>query len=505
MYEAKYFMGVDTGTQSVRVVVTDISGNVVAANEQAYQTVYPKPGRAEQKPQDWWSCFNEAVKQVTDHLSMGVRYSIVGISVCSTSSTVIPIDADGKPLQDAIMWMDTRAVEEMEICNATHHPCLKYCGGEESVEWMIPKVLWIKRHKPEIYAKAYKIIEQLDWMNYKLTGGTLATSICQAACKWNYVDGHGGWQKDFFEQIGLEDYEDILVTDVKKVGEPIGKIDRDFAEKYDLNPEMLVVEGGIDAHIGMLGMGVSKPGRLAMIMGTSFVQLCFSKEQKELSGIWGPYINPIVPGLAILEGGQISAGSIVKWYLKEWGFDKLDNPYTAVNEMIKDIPPGSDGLVALDFFQGNRTPYKDPNAKGVIYGLTLSHTKAHIYRALIESVALGTKNIIDNFDKQGEKIDMIVGCGGVTKDATWMQIIADATGKPIIVTVDPSAGGLGCCIVAAVGTGIYQSFDEATDGMVQMAYTVEPDMDAHAQYEKVFKKYQKLYANLKDMMHEKAE
>lgn len=173
--------------------------------------------------------------------------------------------------------------------------------------------------------------------------------------------------------------------------------------------------------------------------------------------------------------------------------------------MIKDIPPGSDGLVALDFFQGNRTPYKDPNAKGVIYGLTLSHTKAHIYRALIESVALGTKNIIDNFDKQGEKIDMIVGCGGVTKDATWMQIIADATGKPIIVTVDPSAGGLGCCIVAAVGTGIYQSFDEATDGMVQMAYTVEPDMDAHVQYEKVFKKYQKLYANLKDMMHEKAE
>lgn len=502
MNEAKYFMGVDTGTQSVRVVVTDISGNALVASEKPYKTFYPQPGRAEQKPEDWWSCFNEAVKEVTDRLSMGVRYSIEGISVCSTSSTVVPIDQNGTPLQDAIMWMDTRAIKEMEICNATNHPYLKYCGGAESVEWMIPKVLWIKRNQPDIYKKSYKIIEQLDWFNYKLTGGKLATSICQAACKWNYIDGHGGWQSDFFEQIGLEDYADILVTDVKQVGEPLGKISHEFAEKYDLNPDMLVIEGGIDAHIGMLGMGVSKPGRLAMIMGTSFVQLCFSKEQKELSGIWGPYINPVVPGLNILEGGQISAGSIVKWYMKEWGFDKMDHPYEAIADMLKDTKPGANGLVALDFFQGNRTPYKDPNAKGVIYGLTLSHTKADIYRSLIESVAMGTKNIIDNFEKQGEPIDMIVGCGGVTKDSNWMQIIADATGKPIIVTVDPSAGGLGCCIVASVGTGTYDSFDDATEGMVKMAYTVEPNPENYAAYEKVFKKYTELYDNLKNMMND---
>jgi ribulokinase len=382
---------------------------------------------------------------------------------------------------------------------------LKYCGGAESVEWMIPKVLWIKRNQSDVYQKAYKIIEQLDWFNYKLTGGKLATSICQAACKWNYIDGHGGWQKDFFEQIGLEDYEDILVTDVKQVGEPLGKIDHEFAEKYDLNPEMQVIEGGIDAHIGMLGLGVSKPGRLAMIMGTSFVQLCFSKEEKELEGIWGPYLNPVVPGLNILEGGQISAGSIVKWYMKQWGFDKMDRPYEAIAEMLKSTKPGANGLVALDFFQGNRTPYKDPNAKGVIYGLTLSHTKADIYRALIESVAMGTKNIIDNFEKQGVPIDMIVGCGGVTKDKNWMQIIADATGKPIIVTVDPSAGGLGCCIVAAVGTQTYASFDEATEGMVKMAYTVEPNPDNYPAYEALFKRYTELYSHLKDMMNDEEE
>lgn len=501
MYEAQYFMGIDTGTQSVRVVVADISGNIVASDEQVYETYYPKPGWAEQKPADWWACFNQAVKNVTEKLSMGIRYSIKSVSVCSTSSTVVPIDHDGNPLMDAIMWMDTRAVKEMETINATNDPILEYCGGEDSVEWMIPKTLWIKNNKPEIYNNAYKIIEQLDWMNYMLCGN-FATSICQASCKWNYVPCEGGWNGDFFNKIGLDDWEEKLVTDVKRLGEPLGKIRPEFAEKYDLNPDMLVVQGGIDAHIGMLGLGVAKPGKLAMIMGTSFVQLAFadSEEKMKLEGIWGPYNEPVVPGAWLLEGGQISAGSIVKWFMREFEIDKKDNPYGYLADLLKDTKPGANGLVALDFFQGNRTPYKDPNAKGVIYGLTLSHTKADIYRALIESVALGTKNIIDNFEKQGCPVNVIVGCGGVTKDSNWMQIIADATGKPIVVTVDPSAGALGCTIVAAVGAQAYPDFDTATKGMVKEAYTVTPDPAVYDDYQQVFNTYVELYEELKDTM-----
>ena len=501
MYEAQYFMGVDTGTQSVRVVVADISGNIVASDEQVYETYYPQPGWAEQKPADWWSCFNKAVENVTKNLSMGIRYSIKSISVCSTSSTVLAVDEQGNPMMDAIMWMDTRAVKEMEKINATADPVLEYCGGEDSVEWMIPKTLWIKNNKPEIYKDSYKIIEQLDWMNYQLCG-TFATSICQAACKWNYVSCEGGWNSAFFKKIGLDDYEEKLVTDVRRLGEELGRIDPAFAEKYDLNPDMMVVQGGIDAHIGMLGLGVARPGKMAMIMGTSFVQLAFANadEKLKLDGIWGPYNEPVVPNAWLLEGGQISAGSIVKWFMREFDLNKMENPYAYMNEQVEKIAPGSDGLVALDFFQGNRTPYKDPNAKGVIYGLTLSHTNAHIYRALLESVALGTKNIIDNFEKQGCPVDMVVGCGGVTKDATWMQIIADATGKPIIVTVDPSAGALGCTIVAAVGAKAYPDFEQATKGMVKEAYTVTPNPDVYDDYQKVFDTYVELYEELKGTM-----
>ncbi len=499
MKTAKYFMGVDTGTQSVRVIVTDRCGNVISGDEQVYETFYPQAGWAEQKPADWWDCFNEAPKNVMGGLSQEIRHNIEAVSVCSTSSTVLPVDEQGKPLADAIMWMDTRAKEEMKVVNDTKHPILEYSGGEDSVEWMIPKVLWIKNNKQEIYAKSFKIIEQLDWMNHQLCG-KYATSICNATCKWNYVECEGGWNGEFFNAIGLEDYEEKLVLDVKHVGEFIGIINRELADQYDVNPNMKVIQGGIDAHIGMLGLGVAKEGKLAMIMGTSFVQLAFSEKKLNLGGIWGPYNNAIVPDKWLLEGGQISAGSIIKWFMREFDLLEHENPYAYMNELVSKIPAGSEGLVALDFFQGNRTPYKDPNAKGIIYGLTLSHTKAHIYRALLESVALGTKNIIDNFEAQGCPIDIIVGCGGVTKDVTWMQIISDVTGKPIVVTEDASASVLGCAIVAAVGSGVYESFDDATKGMVKEAYSVEPNKELYPTYQKVFNIYTEIYENLKDTM-----
>ena len=499
MKQANYFMGIDLGTQSVRVVVADMSGNVVVSDEQAYETLYPQAGWAEQRPADWWRCLNTAVANVTDKLSIGLRYSISAISVCATSPTIIPVDENGEALTNAIMWMDNRAVKETELVNATHHPILDYCGGEDSVEWTIPKMLWIKNNQPEIYQKSYKIIEQLDYINHKLCG-KFTNSVCQAACKAHYVACEGGWSDDFFNQAGLEDYKDKMILDVTRVGDVLGTINKDFAEKYDLNPEMLVVQGGIDAHIGMLGLGVDRAGKMAMIMGTSFVQLCFSEQKLQLDGLWGPYDAPIIPDAWLLEGGQTSAGSIVKWYMREFGVDKMDNPYAYMNEQIEGIAPGADGLVALDFFQGNRTPYKDANAKGVIYGLTLSHTKAHIYRALLESVAFGTKNIIDSFEQNGSPVNTIVGCSGVTKDKVWMQIISDVTGKPIVVTEDAGASALGCAIVASVGSKAYTNFEEATRGMVKEAYVVEPNPETHAVYEGIFEKYVEIYHQLKGTM-----
>lgn len=149
--------------------------------------------------------------------------------------------------------MDNRAVDQADRINATKHPVLKYCGDADSPEWMIPKVLWIKENQKDIYNRSYKIIEQLDYLNYKLCG-VLSSSICQATCKWNYVESEGGYQKDFMEAIGLEDYEEKMVTRVDKIGTYLGKISPEFAREFVLNPDMIIVQGGVDAHMAMFGL-----------------------------------------------------------------------------------------------------------------------------------------------------------------------------------------------------------------------------------------------------------
>ena len=493
---SKYFMGVDAGTHGVRVGITDDQGQFIAMHEVEHPTEYPVPGRAEQNAEHWWVGLKEALRDCLNEITEEQRKNIVSGCVCATSSTVVPVNEDINPLSPAILWMDNRAVDQADRINATKHPVLRYCGDADSPEWMIPKVLWIKENQKDIYNRSYKIIEQLDYLNYKLCG-VLSSSICQATCKWNYVESEGGYQKDFMEAIGLEDYEEKMVTRVDKIGTYLGKISPEFAREFDLNPDMIIVQGGVDAHMAMFGLNVIVPNKIGVIMGTSFVHLCLAEEKKEYKGIWGPYDGAVIDKLWLLEGGQISAASVLDWYQNN--FYQGDS-YETIIRQAEEIPIGCDGLVALDFFQGNRTPYKTARAKGVYYGLKLTHTKAHLYRALLEAVAFGTANIIKNFDDQGYPVNTLIGCGGVTKNRLWMQIISDVTGKPIIVNKELQAGVLGCGVVAAASALYEGDFQKAADEMVHTDVKIEPNMENPKKYEKIFTKYLKLYENLAEMM-----
>lgn len=498
----EYFMGIDTGTQGVRIGICNKNGDMITSHQKLWKTIYPEIGWAEQNPLDWWEAISETLSDCMKDLTQEQRQSIAACCVCSTSSTVFAIDKAGEPLMNAMMWMDSRSKDEMKRINAGKHPVLNYCGNETSFEWMIPKALWIKKHQREIYDSCDKLVEQLDWINYKLCG-TLSSSICNITCKWNYVSSLGGYQRDFFEEIGFEDYEDKLVTRVHKIGEVLGKVRIDIAEKYGISQDMLIVQGGIDAHMAMFGLDVLKPGKLGIIMGTSFVHLCLSEDKPDIKGIWGPYDSAVVDGLWLLEGGQISASGLVNWFLENFHIEEQEgNPYTKLMESAARMPIGADGLTVLDFFQGNRTPYKDVHAKGVIYGLNMKHTWEHIYRAVIEAVAFGTNNIIQNFEEQGYPVNSITACGGVTKDQVWMQIISDVTGKEIIINRDLQAGVLGCCVAAASGSGCYTDLDTAAANMVKPRLVIKPNSENHEKYMIPFKRYLKLYDNLKDMMHE---
>ena len=486
----------------MRIGISDTRGKLVFEKEQKWETEFPKVGWAEQNPLNWWEAVNGIFEQIAHTLDSEIRQNIRACCVCATSTTAIPVDQEGRPLMNAMMWMDARSRKEMQEINDTGHPVLDYCGKETSFEWMIPKALWIKRHRKDIYDVCYRIVDQLDWMNYQLCG-EWSSSICNTTCKWNYVSSMGGYQRDFFEQIGFEDYEEKLTMRVDKIGDPVGTIRPELCEKYGFSREMQIVQGGIDAHMAMFGLDVLKPGKLGVIMGTSFVHLCLSDEKPDMKGIWGPYDGAVLDNMWLLEGGQISASGLVNWFRHNFHIPEKDgNPYGNLLGIPDEIPIGADGVTVLDFFQGNRTPYKDAMAKGVIFGLNIKHTWKHIYRAVLESVSYGTQNIIRNFEEQGYPVESITACGGVTKDRRWLQMISDVTGKPIIVNENIQAGVLGCCVVAASKGRFYDDFQSAAAHMIKPKFIVEPDMQNHEEYQPYFHKYLELYESLKNLMHQ---
>ena len=205
MNNSKIFLCADFGTQGVRVGFIDEKGMLISVAEEAYPLLYPCVGCVEQNTEDWFAAFVRAQKKAARQLSENQKKAVASVCICATSSTVIPIDKQGKPLANAVMWMDCRASKQADRINATKDEVLKFCGGESSAEWLIAKVLWIKENKPELYKQTWKFVEQLDWINYLLTD-KLAASECNAVCKGHYVSKLGGWKNDFFESIGFADY-----------------------------------------------------------------------------------------------------------------------------------------------------------------------------------------------------------------------------------------------------------------------------------------------------------
>ena len=490
------FLTSDFGTQGCRVGVADMEGNLLATKEEKYPIHYPKPGYAVQNSDHWWSSFKVAAVEVLETIGAEARSRVRAIAICATSSSVVPVDEEGEALADAMMWMDVRSKGVATRINETRHPVLSHCGDAVSPEWFIPKLLWIKENERDLYDRAHLIVEQQDLINFRLTG-TWAASKVQAVCKWNYVDG-AGFDDDYMGLIGLEDYRDKIICNVLPMGAVIGNMREELASELGID-SIPVVQGGIDAHIGTVGMGVVKPGILGANMGTSFVQLIFTDVDKPVTGVWGPYTGAMIPGLTLLEGGQISAGSLVKWYQSIFDIQGSE-AFDIMREEVKGIPIGADGLIALDFFQGNRTPYKDSYSKGALFGLTLNHDRAHIHRALMEAVALGFKNIIVNFEKQGVPVNKVICTGGVTFDKVWMKILADATGKPFVINENTNYGTLlGPAMLAATGVGAFRDLEDAADHMVHRKEQVDPDLSVFAEYERLFRIYCELYEKTKGL------
>ncbi|TGD41758.1 carbohydrate kinase [Pseudotabrizicola sediminis] len=491
-----YVIGIDGGTEGLRAHVVDLDGRSIGIGKASYATQYPAPAQAEQAPDDWWQAAADAVRAALAAASVGAD-QIIALAADTTSCTVVACTADGMPLRSALLWMDVRAHREADEVAACGDPALRINGGgggPVSPEWMIPKALWIKRHQPEIYARADRICEYQDWLNYRLTGRWCA-SRNNISMRWHWQRDHGGWPAQMLARLDLADLMAKWPATIVGPGEVIDGLSAQAAAHLGLRVGTLVVQGGADAFIGMIGLGVNEPGDLALITGSSHLHLGIALRPAHARGVWGTYSDCVYPGKQVIEGGQTSTGSVIAWFKRNFA-EHMD--FDTLNATAAALQPGAEGLLAVDHFQGNRTPHTDALARGAITGLTLKHTPAHIYRALVESVCFGTRMIVDSFGDAFEPRRIVVA-GGATRSEFWLQVHADTLGVPLTLTQETEACALGSAILAATGAGRFDCIEDGCAAMVRVARTITPDAAAHAAYAPIYDRYRAAYDALKPL------
>lgn len=499
-------MGIDAGTESVRVGLFDLQGNEIAFGATEYKTYHPQPGWAEQDPHEWWSALVSSTHKAMQQANAS-KEQIIGISLDATACSVVMCKEDGTPLNRALIWMDVRATEEAAFIASTNDDALKYNGyGNVSAEWMPCKALWLKKHDAENYHKADKILEFADWYMFKLTGRWMA-NICNTTTRWYYNREEGGWPRGFYEKIGLGDLLDKFPQEVNDLGVHVGGLCKQAAEELGLREGTPVGQGGVDAFVGLIGLGVVKPGRLGLITGSSHLLLGLTETSIHAKGVFGSFPDAIVPGLKMVEGGQVSTGSIIKWFrsnfcrdLEEVAKAKGVSVYDLLTEKASQLPPGSDGLLVLDYWQGNRTPFVDPNVRGMIYGLSLKHGREHIFRAIMEGIAYGTEHIIQTFKQNGFEASELYLAGGASNNPLYMQIHADVSNTVINVPEVAQAPSLGSAILASVAAGAYKSIPEAAENMVRYKTRIEPNPENHEKYKALSQQYQLAHPQFGDWM-----
>jgi len=276
---------------------------------------------------------------------------------------------------------------------------------------MIPKALWLARHEPEVFRAAHTVCEYQDFLTWRLTGRR-AASLNNVSIRWHYRADAGGWPDSLLDRLNLSELRAKWPAEVLAPGAVVGPLTPQAAEHLGLAETVLVVQGGADALIGMVGLAVAKPGQLALITGSSHLQFAVGTGTAHVPGLWGTYQDAVYPGRTILEGGQTSTGSIIAWLRRLTG-DALD--LDALNAAAARLEPGADGLLVLDHFQGNRTPYTDPLSRGAITGLSLHHTAAHLFRAMLEGIGFGTRAIIGRMAEAGCGAAEITAGGGAAR------------------------------------------------------------------------------------------
>jgi L-ribulokinase len=532
---AKYAIGVDFGTESGRAVLVDAAdGRELAAAVHPYANgvideklpgsdVRLPPEWALQDPNDYLEVFRIAVPKA---LAAGKvkPEDVIGIGIDFTACTMLPVKIDGTPLcfmpewrQNphawVKLWKHHAAQPEADKINAVartmHQGWLDRYGGKISSEWFFSKTLQILDEAPEIYAAAGRLLEAADWVVWQLCGEEKRNS-CTAGYKAMWSKREGYPDEDYFAALDprlAHVVDEKMSRKIYSIGEKAGGLTAEAAKWTGLKPGTAVAVANVDAHVSVPAVTVTEPGRMVMIMGTSTCHMLLGTEERVVPGMCGYTEDGIIPGLFGYEAGQSGVGDIFAWLTDravppEYHAEAVKRKmslHQLLTEKAAVQTPGEHGLLALDWWNGNRSTLVDVDLSGLLIGATLATKAEDMYRALIEATAYGTRVIIEAFEKNGVPVRELVACGGLPeKNPMLMQIYADVCGREIKISANKQAPALGSAMFGAVAAGrAAGGYDSIFDAAQKMAYlkkeTYKPIPANQKTYDRLYAEYVKLY------------
>jgi L-ribulokinase len=528
---AKYTIGLDYGTNSVRALIVNVAnGAEVAAAVWTYSDgtqgviLSRDPNLARQNPADYVIGAEITIKEALASAKKSVKKfraeQIVGIGVDTTGSTPLPVDARGQPLAFwkqfmshpaamAWLWKDHTSIKEAAeitaLAKKLRPEFLAKCGGVYSSEWFWSKILKCLRVAPEVFDAAHSWVELADFVPAALTGtltpDKFIAGVCAAGHKAMWNESWGGYpDAEFLAKLNpkLAQLRSRLTPRVHSIDRAVGGLTENWARRTGLSEGTPVAVGAFDAHLGAVGSGVA-PGCLVKIIGTSTCDIAIAPNSKKLAdvpGLCGIVDGSVLPGFFGLEAGQSAVGDLFNWLVNyiEPGGEKVLS-HRDLDEAALKLKPGESGLIALDWNNGNRTILVDQQLTGLLLGQTLYTTPVEIYRALVEATAFGALTIINRFEEYGIKINQVVNCGGIAdKSGLTMQIYADVTGRPMKISRSAQTCALGAAMAAAVVAGAHKNYADAQKAMTGLKSKIyKPDPKSLAVYKELYTLYRELH------------
>ncbi|WP_409344275.1 ribulokinase [Paenibacillus sp. MBLB4367] len=533
--EKRYAIGIDFGTESGRVVLVDTdNGDEIAV----HTTPYPhgviterlpgtgrrlEPDWALQHPGDYAEVLRRSVPEVLQSSGIDPK-QVIGIGIDFTSCTMLPVDEHGdalclqaayreEPHAYVKLWKHHAAEEESaridELAKARGETFLKRYGGKGSSEWMLAKIWQVLNEAPHLYDAAHRFMEAGDWIVYRLTGNPLRSG-CSAGYKafWNKKGGYPSPQFLGALDARLERLtETKLSGEVRALGAKAGELTAEAAALIGLCPGTAVAVAVIDAHAGVPGSGAVRPGQMVMAMGTSLCHLVLSDKEMAVEGVRGVVEDGMVPGLYGYEAGQPAVGDLFGWfveravpaYVRQAAEGEGIGVHAWLERRAGKLKPGQHGLLALDWWNGNRSVLAESDLSGLIVGLTLQSKPEDIYRALLEATAFGTRKVIEAFEEAGIAVNELFACGGLPqRNRLLMQIYADVTGREIKIAVSSQTPALGAAMFGAVAAGPERGgYAHVAEAAVRMAGTpveaFRPNAGHKAVYDRLFREYNRMH------------